>query len=72
MIVVFTKYDQFKCNIKMKLEDQHHNPEEFGVEVEKVFQEHYLAGLSGSPPFVCLEGEDFVDWLAYTMLISIL
>ena len=29
------------------------------TEVKSVFKKHYLASLSGTPPLVCLEGEDF-------------
>ena len=44
MIAVFTKYEQFKFNIRMKLEDEDHPDWETEVpgEAEKVFQEHYL------------------------------
>ena len=39
-----TKYDQFKSDIKMKLEDEHHDPEtHVDAEVERVFKQHYLA-----------------------------
>jgi hypothetical protein len=72
VIAVFTKYDQFKRNIKMKLEDQDRDPAEYIIEVENVFHRHYLDSLSGSPLFVCLESEDFVNCLGCTMLISIL
>ena len=59
MIAVFTKYDQFKRNIKMKLEDEGRDPVmDLDSEVEKIFKEHYLASLNGPPPFVCLESED--------------
>ena len=54
----------------MKLEDQGGDPAEYDVEVENVFRQHYLAGLGGPPPFVCLESEDFVNGLARTTLIS--
>jgi hypothetical protein len=61
VIALFTKYDQFKRDIKMKLEDQHNYPEmEVDDEVKRVFEQHYLANLSGSPPWICLESEDFV------------
>jgi hypothetical protein len=70
--VVFTKYDQFKRNIEMELEDQHRDRAELDVEVEKIFRQHYLAGLSGSPPFVCLESKDFEYQLACTALIFVL
>ena len=59
MIAVFTKFDQFKRNIKMRLEDEGRDPEvNLDSEVEKIFNEHYLASLNGPPPFVRLESED--------------
>ena len=59
VIAVFTKYDQFKRNIKMKLEDEGRDPEmDLNIEVENVFKVHYLAGLDGPPPFIRLESED--------------
>jgi hypothetical protein len=47
----------------MKLEDQGSDtgPELFNAEVEKVFNGQYLANLTGSPPVVCLESENFVN-----------
>ena len=60
VIAVFTKFDQFKHDIKIKLEDDGRDPEtHFGTEVESVFNRYYLGGLSGSPPFVRLEGEAY-------------
>ena len=63
VIAVFTKYDQFKRNIKMKLEDEaHEGPgpgKIFENEVERVFNHHYLANLGRTPPYVCLESEYF-------------
>ena len=45
----------------MKLEDEHDHPEmDIDAEVKGVFEQHYLASLSGPPPFICLESEDFV------------
>ena len=59
VIAVFTKYDQFKCDIKMKLQDEGRDTGvHLDTEVESVFSEYYLASLSGSPPFVRLESED--------------
>ena len=59
VIAVFTKYDQFKRNIKMKLEDEHRDTEiNLDAEAEKIFEEHYLASLNGPPPFIRLESED--------------
>ena len=63
VIAVFTKFDQFKRNIKMKLQDnlEGHDPEIHLVkaEVESVFDRYYLGSLSEHPPFVRLESEDF-------------
>jgi len=59
VIAVFTKYDQFKRDIKMKLEDEGRDPEmDLNAEVENIFNQHYLASLNGPPPFVRLESED--------------
>ena len=60
VIALFTKYDQFKRDIKMKLEDEPDHPEtDIDAEVKRVFEQHYLARLSGPPPFMCLESENF-------------
>ena len=63
VIAVFTKYDQFKRNIKMKLEDEAlegRGPGKiFENEVESVFNHQYLASLGRTPPFVRLESEYF-------------
>jgi hypothetical protein len=61
VIAVFTKYDQFRRNIGIKLEDQHRDSSLLDVEVESAFHEHYLAGLKGPPPFIRLESEDSDD-----------
>jgi hypothetical protein len=61
VIAVFTKHDQFRRDIKIKLEDQHRDPSLLDTEVESVFNEHYMAGLTGPPPFMRLESEDFDD-----------
>jgi len=59
VIAVFTKYDQFKRDIKMKLQDEGRDREtDLNAEVENIFNQHYLAGLNGPPPFICLESED--------------
>jgi len=58
VIAVFTKFDQFKRDIKMKLEDEGHDREmDLNAEVENIFIVHYLAGLNGPPPFIRLESE---------------
>ena len=59
VIAVFTKYDQFKRDIRMKLKDQGRDPDiELNAEVENIFKQHYLSGLDSSPPFIRLESED--------------
>jgi hypothetical protein len=65
VIVVFTKYDQFRREIRMKLEDESRGPADpdDDAEAETIFKERYLANLKGPPlaPFVCLESEGFVN-----------
>jgi len=59
VIAVFTKYDQFKRDIKMKLWDEGRDPAtDLDIEVENVFNQCYLASLGGPPPFVRLESKD--------------
>jgi len=59
VIAVFTKYDQFKRDVKMRLEDEGRDPEmDLDAEVDNIFNQHYLANLNGPPPFICLESED--------------
>jgi len=59
VIAVFTKYDQFKRDVKMKLEDEACGPEmDLNAEVENIFNQHYLASLNGTPLFIRLESED--------------
>ena len=59
VIALFTKYDQFKRDIKMNLEDEHYHPEtDIDAEVKRVFEQQYLARLCGPPPFICLESKD--------------
>ena len=61
VIALFTKYEQFKRDIKMKLEDEHNHAEmHIDAEVKRIFEQHYLTSLVGPPPFICLESEDFV------------
>jgi hypothetical protein len=68
VIAVFTKYDQFRRNIKFKLEDDKRETD-LDAEVKKIFDQHYLASLGGDPPFVRLESEDFVNQLTCIVLI---
>jgi hypothetical protein len=61
VIAVFTKYDQFRREIKMKVKDQHRDPAYVDDDVENIFKTHFLGNLKGSPPFVRLESKDFVS-----------
>jgi hypothetical protein len=57
VIAVFTKFDQYKRNVEMTLEDEGRDPGvNLNEEVESMFREHYQASLGGSPLFVRLEG----------------
>jgi hypothetical protein len=61
VIAVFTKRDQFRREVKMKLEDQHNGEVDQALldrEMEDVFNKHYLPKLGEAPRFVCLESED--------------
>jgi hypothetical protein len=60
VIAVFTKYDQFRLDIEMKLEDENRESD-LDAEVEKIFDRHYLASLDGHPSWVRLGSEDFVN-----------
>jgi hypothetical protein len=59
VIAVFTKYDQFKRDVGMKLEDQGRDLALLNDEMEGIFKEEFLANLKGSPPSVRLESEHF-------------
>jgi hypothetical protein len=61
VIAVFTKYDQFRRDIRIQIQDQHRDPSILDAEVERVFNKHYLAGLTGPSPLIRLESEDFDD-----------
>ena len=59
VIAVFTKFDQFKHDTKMTLEDEGRDQEtDLNTEVENIFNQRYLASLNGPPPFIRLESED--------------
>jgi hypothetical protein len=60
VIVVFTKFDMFKREIRMKLEDQHRDLHaDLDNETENVFDTHFKAQIGGSPLFVRLESKFF-------------
>jgi len=76
VIALFTKYEQFKRDIKMKLEDENEDDHplaetDIGTEVKRVFEQQYLAGLCGPPPFICLESEYFFYQQIYILIISV-
>ncbi|KAH9019998.1 hypothetical protein EDB84DRAFT_1565852 [Lactarius hengduanensis] len=55
VVVIFTKYDQFRRNVKIDLDD-YGNPDDSVSEVaERRFQEHYLRPLGDHVGFVRLE-----------------
>ncbi|KAH9001816.1 hypothetical protein EDB86DRAFT_2801321 [Lactarius hatsudake] len=55
VVVLFTKYDQFRKNVKIDVED-YGNPDDKVSEVaEKIFREHYLQPLGDGVGFVRLE-----------------
>ena len=71
VIAVFTKYDQFRRNIEIDLEDQHCDAALLDTKVERIFNDEYLANLEGSPPFVRLKSEDFVNQPTFITLIAV-
>jgi hypothetical protein len=73
VIVIFTKYDQYRRDIKIKLEDQGSDTDaaRLNAEMERIFEEQFLAHLRGSPPFVRLESEDCFGQIEYATLISV-
>src|SRR6267142_2651320 len=71
VIAVFTKYDQFRLETSFRLEDQGTDAALLNAEVEKTFEEQYLARLPVSAPAVRLESENFVNQLACATLIPV-
>jgi hypothetical protein len=72
VIAVFTKYDQFKNDIEMRLEDQPRDTEaQPHVEIDRVFHQSYLANLKGAPPYICLESKVSMTVETCTLLISL-
>ena len=59
-MAVFTKFDQFRLDIQMKLEDEDRDSAELGDEMEKRFRDEYFSKLEGSPPYIRLESEGFI------------
>jgi len=75
VIAVFTKYDQFRRDMCFRLDDRgldtSTNTALLNAEVEKIFEEEYLAKLPVSAPAVCLKSESFVNQPACTTLIPV-
>ena len=65
MIAVFTKYDQFKRDVGMKLEDQDRDSALLDDEMERIFNKEFLANLKGTPPSVRLESELYLPISMY-------
>jgi hypothetical protein len=67
VIAVFTKFDQFRRDVKIKLEDRVCGPEMMHLddEVERIFNERYLACLAGPPPFIRLQSECFFNGITH-------
>ena len=57
IIAVFTKYDQFKLNVELKLEDKGKDPlpEVIEEKAKELFQAEYLGMISGQPRYITLE-----------------
>jgi len=58
VIAVFTKFDQFRRDVRMKVEDQNRDADDPAIvsaEMESVLKEEFLAHLKESPPIVRLE-----------------
>jgi hypothetical protein len=59
MIAVFTKYDQFRRDVRMNLEDKGKligdTSATVASEVEKVFHDEFLGKLQGAPKHICME-----------------
>jgi hypothetical protein len=71
VIAVFTKYDQFRRDVQMKLEYENRDPADLDAEMERIFNRYYLSNLRDSPPFVRLERECFVNQPVSIALISV-
>jgi hypothetical protein len=64
VVAVFTKYDQFKIDTMLKLEDENrYDEDDFDEEVENRFDQRYLSGLEGHSLYIRLEGE--VNFYSY-------
>jgi hypothetical protein len=72
VIAVFTKHDQFRREVRMKLEDQGGGEVSRALldrKMKEIFNRHYLAKLGKAPWFVCLASKNFTNQLACNTLI---
>jgi len=65
---VFTKFDQFRRNVKIHLEDYGNPDDNVSDVVEKQFQEHYLHPLGDGVKFVRLESGFRVECQGYVLM----
>ena len=62
VIAIFTKFDQFKRNMQMNLEDEGRAKEtSLNNEVEAMFHEHYKASVEEASFIIRLESEGFLS-----------
>lgn len=58
VIAVFTKFEAFRHDIRLDLEDSNDRENvDLEDECKRRFEAEYLSQLHGGPKFVCLEGE---------------
>jgi len=65
IIAVFTKFDQFKFNVEMRLEDEgYEEPSQDLVDatVQKRLETEYIGAIEGQPRHVVLDGKSTVRW----------
>jgi len=67
IIAVFTKYDQFKLDVEMELEDAKGGEGVLAqwveTEAERLFNVEYLGTVGGMPPYVRLQSESLAHLL---------
>ncbi len=64
IIAVFTKFDQFKFNVEMRLEDDgYEDPSQDLVDatVQKRLKTEYIGAIQGQPRYVILDGKTTVN-----------
>jgi hypothetical protein len=70
VIAVFTKYDQFRRNVEMDLEDEGGDVNQASRMVHEIFETEYMCGLGKAPKFVQLESKtlQIVSTFVYSFL----